>query len=109
VFIDGSHMVPSYGDANRALQAAFLENLKSASPDFQTEQGYADDRFTDEMMTLGSKWAAATFGCVSLTLEMPFKDSANAPDARVGWNGARSQCLGAAFLLPVLAHLQALE
>jgi murein tripeptide amidase MpaA len=108
VFIDGSHMVPGYGEQNLALQAAFLESLKHASPDFQTEQGYADDRFTDEMMTLGSKWAAATFGCVALTLEMPFKDNANAPDARTGWNGARSQRLGAAFLQPVLEHLRAL-
>lgn len=108
VFIDGSHMVPGYGAKNLALQAAFLENLKRASPDFQTEHGYSDDRFTDEMMTLASKWAAATFGCVSLTLEMPFKDNANAPDPRCGWNGARSQRLGEAFLLPVLAHLRAL-
>jgi murein tripeptide amidase MpaA len=108
VFIDGSHMVPGYGERNLALQAAFLESLKKASPDFQTEHGYSDDRFTDEMMTLASKWAAETFGCVSLTLEMPFKDNANAPDSLTGWNGARSKCLGAAFLLPVLAHLRAL-
>lgn len=109
VFIDGSHMVPGYGPRNLALQEAFLADLKRASPDFQTEQGYADDRFTAEMMSLGSKWAAATFGCVSLTLEMPFKDNANAPDPRCGWNSARSQRLGAAFLYPVLAHLQRLE
>jgi len=108
VFIDGSHMVPGYGEKNLSLQAAFLENLKRVSPDFQTEQGYRDDRFTDEMMTLGSKWAAATLGCVALTLEMPFKDNANAPDPRTGWNGVRSQRLGAAFLLPVLEHLRAL-
>ncbi|PAS97501.1 MAG: hypothetical protein CGU28_04685 [Candidatus Dactylopiibacterium carminicum] len=108
VFIDGSHMVPGYGARNLALQAAFLANLKWASPDFQTEHGYTDDRFTDEMMTLASKWVAANFGCVSLTLEMPFKDNANAPDPHTGWNGARSQHLGQAFLYPVLEHLRAL-
>jgi len=108
VFIDGSHMVPGYGAQNTALQAAFLANLQRASPDFQTDYGYSDDRFTDEMMTLASKWAAHTFGCVSLTLEMPFKDNANAPDARTGWDGARSKRLGAAFLYPVLDHLRAL-
>ncbi|PLK49894.1 M14-type cytosolic carboxypeptidase [Uliginosibacterium sp. TH139] len=108
VFIDGSHMVPGYGARNLELQAAFLANLKRVSPDFQTEHGYSDDRFTDEMMTLCSKWAAATFGCVALTLEMPFKDNANAPDSRTGWNGARSQRLGAAFLNPVLEHLRGL-
>ena len=109
VFIDGSHMVPGYGEKNLALQAAFLATLKRVSPDFQTEYGYMDDRFTDEMMTLCSKWAAATFGCVALTLEMPFKDNANAPDARTGWNGVRSKSLGSAFLLPVLEHINALQ
>lgn len=109
VFIDGSHMVPGYGERNLALQAQFLASLKVASPDFQTEQGYEDDRFTDEMMTLASKWAAAEFGCVSLTLEMPFKDNANAPSVVTGWSSARSRLLGAAFLYPVAAHLKALE
>lgn len=109
VFIDGSHMVPGYGERNIARQRAFLASLLRASPDFQTEHGYRDDRFTGEMMTLCSKWAAATFGCVALTLEMPFKDNANAPDPRTGWNGARSKHLGAAFLLPVLDDLRSLE
>ncbi|MDQ7988060.1 MAG: M14-type cytosolic carboxypeptidase [Candidatus Dactylopiibacterium sp.] len=108
VFIDGSHMVPGYGERNLALQADFLAALTRASPDFQTVHGYADDRFTDEMQTLASKWAAMRLGCVSLTLEMPFKDNANAPDAFAGWSSARSQRLGAAFLDAVLAHLKAL-
>lgn len=107
VFIDGSHMVPGYGERNLHLQQAFLAHLLEASPDFQTEHGYTDDRFTDEMMTLASKWAAATLGCVSLTLEMPFKDNSNAPNPLTGWNGARSKRLGAAFLLPILQHLRA--
>ena len=41
-----------------------------------------------------------------LTLEMPFKDNANAPDPRIGWSAARSQRLGAAMLGPVWRHLQ---
>ncbi|CAH2812666.1 MAG: Predicted carboxypeptidase [uncultured Caballeronia sp.] len=35
---------------------------------------------------------------MSLTLEMPFKDNANLPDERVGWNGERSAALGASML-----------
>lgn len=108
VFIDGSQMVPGYGERNRALQEAFLENLKFASPDFQTEFGYAEDRFDEELLTLASKWVAYTFGCVSMTLEMPFKDNANAPDLGTGWNGARSKRLGAAMLQPVYQHLRSL-
>ena len=109
VFIDGSQMVPGYGDRNKALQAAFLKNLKLASPDFQTEFGYSEDRFDNELLTLASKWVGYTFGCVSMTLEMPFKDNANAPDLLTGWNGARSKCMGAAMLNPVYQHLLALS
>ena len=45
--------------------------------------------------------------CLSLTLEMPFKDNANAPDPRFGWSGARSARLGAAMLGPIHRHLVA--
>ncbi len=106
VFIDGSHMVPGYGERNLALQQAFLDGLSAASPDFQTAQGYADNRFDDELLTLASKWVAHQFNCVALTLEMPFKDNANAPDARTGWSAARSKRLGALLLHPILAHLR---
>ncbi|MEC5387366.1 M14-type cytosolic carboxypeptidase [Uliginosibacterium sp. H3] len=109
VFIDGSHMVPGYGERNLALQKAFLDDLLEASPDFQTAQGYADNRFDDELLTLASKWVANQFNCVALTLEMPFKDNANAPDARAGWSAARSKRLGALLLHPLLAHLRRLD
>lgn len=109
VFIDGSHMVPGYGTVNTALQAQFLGDLAAASPDFQQRHGYTDDRFQDELLTLASKWVAHRFGCVSLTLEMPFKDNDDAPDPAVGWNGERSKRLGGAMLLPVLAHLRRLD
>ena len=86
------------------LQAA-LEAFAAASPDFQTEHGYAVGRFEDELLTLASKWVAHRFGCVSLTLEMPFKDNANLPDGIAGWSGERSMRLGAAMLAPILQHL----
>ncbi|HSD36475.1 MAG TPA: M14-type cytosolic carboxypeptidase [Rhodocyclaceae bacterium] len=108
VFIDGSHMVPGYGDRNQVLQKAFLDNLLTASPDFQTAEGYADNRFDDELLSLASKWVANQFNCVALTLEMPFKDNANAPDEHRGWSAERSKRLGALLLHPILAHLRRL-
>lgn len=109
VFIDGSHMVPGYGVRNTELQRCFLADLAAASPDFQQRHGYADDRFEHELLTLGSKWVAHRFGCVSLTLEMPFKDNAEMPDQRHGWSAARSKRLGAAMLRPMLEHLRRQE
>ena len=41
---------------------------------------------------------AETYGCLAMTLEMPFKDAANAPDPRDGWSPARCHQLGRSSL-----------
>jgi murein tripeptide amidase MpaA len=58
---------------------------------------------------MGSPYVTHAFGCLSLTLELPFKDNANDPDPQVGWDGARSARLGAAVLQPVLLAVRQLE
>ena len=105
VFVDGCERLPGFTARQSALQRAFIEAFKRASPDFQDEHGYADDKDTKVNLTLASKYVGQTFGCLSLTLEMPFKDNADLPDEAVGWNGARSARLGAAVLEPFLAVL----
>jgi len=109
VFIDGAGMIPGMSSSTLADEAAFLDVLAAASPDFQRAHGYDPDRFGEEMLTLASKWVAHRFDCVSLTLEMPFKDNECLPDGQVGWNGARSMCLGGAMLQPILAHLERID
>ena len=80
---------------SRAEQAAqekqFAEDFKIASPDFQDEHGYPEAPYTDEVLTMGSPHITHAFGCLALTLELPFKDNANDPDRgdRLGW---RAQC-----------------
>ncbi len=108
VFIDGSHMLPGRSRENIEREALFIEAVKAACPDFQTEQGYAFDRFNEELLTLASKYVGHTFGCLSVTLEMPFKDNANRPDERVAWNGARSRAMGSQMLEAMLADVLAL-
>jgi hypothetical protein len=55
------------------------------------------------LLTLASKWVHHRFGCLSLTLEMPFKDNANLPDGLFGWSASRSKRLGEATLQALLA------
>lgn len=105
VFVAGSEMLEGFSAQQAAEQRAFIDNFKRASPDFQTEHGYSAGKYREDMLKLASKYIGHTFKCVSLTLEMPFKDNAILPDARVGWNGARSAKLGAAILQPILASL----
>lgn len=105
VFVAGCEMLPNFTPQQAAEQDAFSADFCAASPDFQSRHGYHASKYKDDVLKLASKYAGHTFGCLSLTLEMPFKDNANAPDTRFGWSGARSACLGAALLDPIYRHL----
>ncbi|MDQ2820983.1 MAG: M14-type cytosolic carboxypeptidase [Pseudomonadota bacterium] len=107
VFVAGSEALPNFSDAQAAAQRRFMDDFKIASPDFQDVHGYPPAPYTDEVLTMGSPHITHAFGCLSLTLELPFKDNANDPDEQVGWDGARSARLGAAVLQPVLLSLRA--
>jgi murein tripeptide amidase MpaA len=106
VFVAGCEMLPDFSDSQRDAQDRFAADFRAASPDFQSEHGYSASKYKEDVLKLASKYVGHEFGCLSLTLEMPFKDNANAPDPRVGWSAARSARLGAAMLDPLLRHLQ---
>lgn len=105
VFVAGAEMLPTFTPAQAAEQRDFIADFKRASPEFQDVHGYGAGKYQEDALKLASKWVAHTFGCLSFTLEMPFKDNANLPDSQVGWNGERSRKLGAAILEPLLATL----
>lgn len=105
VFVAGSEMLPGFTTEQARLQKLFCDLFCLAAPDFQTLHGYEAGKYSADALKLASKWAGHEFGCLSLTLEMPFKDNANLPDASTGWNGARSKALGAASLVPMAAVL----
>ena len=105
-FVAGSEMLPDFDAAQLRTQDAFIAHFKVASPDFQDVHGYPSGRYQEDALTLASKYIAHRHGCLSLTLEMPFKDNANQPDAKVGWNGARSAALGAAMCQALLQQIE---
>jgi murein tripeptide amidase MpaA len=107
VFVAGSEMLPGFTEKQAQEQKAFIEAFKQASPDFQDKYGYESSKYRQDALKLASKYVGNEFGCLSLTLEMPFKDNANLPDERVGWNGERSASLGAAMLHAILRHVEA--
>ncbi|MFC3109416.1 M14-type cytosolic carboxypeptidase [Undibacterium arcticum] len=102
VFVAGSEMLAGFSAQQAAAQQGFIDDYKQANPDFQDKVGYAASKYNEDLLKLASKYVGHTFQCVSLTLEMPFKDNVNLPDAQVGWDGARSAVLGAAVLQPIL-------
>ena len=105
VFVAGGEMLPGFTPEQAAAQSAFIEDFKRASPDFQDVHGYPASKYNEDALKLASKWIGHTYGCLSLTLEMPFKDNADLPDMESGWSGRRSRKLGAALLGPVWAAL----
>ena len=105
VFVAGCEMLPNFTSQQAAAQDAFAADFRAASSDFQSEHGYHASKYKDDVLKLASKYVGHSFGCLSLTLEMPFKDNANAPDLRFGWSGSRSARLGAAMLDPIQQYL----
>ena len=103
VFLAGSQGTPNYNDRLARLRDRFSEVLKLASADFQTEEGYDVDAPGTANMTLATHWVAERFDCLANTLEMPFIDNNNVPDADTGWSPERSIKLGEASLIAMLA------
>ena len=103
VFAAGCEGNPSYNARLAALEAVFKTSLRQASPDFQDEHGYPKTAPGQANLAIAKSYVGETFGCLSYTLEMPFKDNINLPDDDFGWNGQRSLRLGEAILSAILA------
>ena len=109
VFLAGSQGTPSYNDRLAGLRDKFSDVLKLASADFQSEFGYDVDAPGTANMTIATHWVAERFDCLANTLEMPFKDNDNVPDADTGWSPERSIKLGEASLVAMLAVVDELR
>ena len=109
VFLAGSQGTPSYNDRLARLRDKFSDVLKLANADFQSEFGYNIDAPGTANMTIATHWVAERFDCLANTLEMPFKDNGNVPDADTGWSPERSIKLGEASLVAMLAVVDELR
>ena len=87
----------------------FLGAYKKASPDFQTEVGYPTSRPGDANLTMCTNFTAHRYDCLSMTLEMPFKDAKVNPEPGRGWSPARSKHLARHCLRSLYATLPLLK
>lgn len=102
-FIAGGEGAPNFNNKIQALLDRFKNALKVASPDFQTVHGYPIDAPRSANLTTCTNAITNEFTCLAMTLEMPFKDTADTPDPQIGWSPARASNLGAACLDAMLA------
>ena len=109
VFDFGAEGVPSYGEKLAYLEGRFRDAMSRASSDYQREEGYDRDGPGEADMRVATNWVAERFGCLSIGIEMPFKDNQNDPDAELGWSPDRSRRLGGALIEAVLSVVDELR
>jgi len=108
-FAAGCEGNPGYSARIASLEELFLESLLELDDDFQREQGYGRDAPGEGDLTTAGNYVGEVFDCLSLTIEMPFKDNANRPDARVGWSPERAMHFGRTTLESVFVCLDSLR
>jgi murein tripeptide amidase MpaA len=99
-FLAGFEGIASLKPEQQALFVRYSQALVVRTPDFQTRAGYGTTPAGKANLSMSTNQLASRFGCVAMTLEMPFKDNDDLPDAEFGWSPARSirlaqACLGA--------------
>ncbi|MBK6708403.1 MAG: hypothetical protein IPG54_13325 [Sphingomonadales bacterium] len=96
-FMAGFEGIPSWTDTQGERYTRFINRLAERTPDFQTKLGYAISGPGKANLTMSTNQLAERFGpsygCVSMTLEMPFKDTVDANDPEQGWSPERSKLL----------------
>ncbi len=108
-FLAGCGGNPDFSPRQSELESKFQQGLLKASSEFQLQQGYTPDQFGEETLMLASNQVGHRFDCLSMTLEMPFKDNAMNPDKQSGWSSQRSMQLGQDMLIPIQQLLDELR
>ncbi len=108
VFLAGFEGIPSLKPQQLEGFNRYKAILDRRTPDFQTRQGYPVARPGKGNLTMATSQIAERFAsrsCVSMTLEMPFKDHDDLPCPKQGWSPERSKLLGRDCLAALLEWL----
>jgi murein tripeptide amidase MpaA len=97
-FVSGFEGIPSATNRQLALLSRYNETLAKRTRDFQTAKGYGKSAPGKANLAMCTNWTAETFGALSMTLEMPFKDALENPDPEFGWSPPRCRELAGACL-----------
>ena len=100
-FVMGCEGVPSYNKKMAERENRFKDYLLSASPDFQDSYGYPKKKEREANLTMASNFIGETYDCLSLTIEMPYKDCNNNPNPGQGWTAIRSKTFSHSVLTAV--------
>lgn len=88
-FLDSAKGIPSWNDEHERRFNRYSSLLLDVSKDFQTKEGYPAAPPGGANLNVANSYVAQTWGCLSMTLEMPFKEANVNPDPVYGWSPAR--------------------
>lgn len=108
-FIAGSEGIADWSASRLALQDDFKAAFVEASPDFQTKYGYPISPPKQSNLAKATDYIAQTFGCLAMTLEMPFKDSQITPNPEFGWSPNRCKHLSGGVMRALLKMMPRLS
>ena len=109
IFPCGCEGNPGFTPGIKALEEKFYREYEAANPEFQWSYRYPMEEPGTADLSIANNHVGQRFGCLSLAIEMPFKDNVNAPDPHRGWSTERSMNLGASLLEPLLTVLDELR
>lgn len=101
-FISGIEGIPSFDERLKKLTDIFIGSWIASCPDFQDNHGYPKNEPGKGNLTICSKHIGERYKCLSLTIEMPFKDNNDLPEPECGWSPDRSILFGESVLQPIL-------
>lgn len=106
VFLAGFEGIPSWTDALGEKFYRYQRILERRTPDFQTAKGYEVSKPGTANLSMSTNQLAERFGACAMTLEMPFKDNDDLPDAAQGWSPERCKLLARDCLASLLEWLE---
>ncbi|MBA4163677.1 MAG: hypothetical protein C0510_03450 [Erythrobacter sp.] len=109
VFLAGYEGIPDLTKEHQAGFNRYETILDRRTPDFQTRLGYPKSAPGKANMTMCTTQLAHRFGCTAMTLEMPYKDLADAPEPEQGWSPERCKLLARDCLAALLEWLESRE
>lgn len=106
VFAAGCEGNPNFTPQMARVDAAFRQAMHKANPDFSVHNSYPLDATGEANLSIACNQVGERFGCLSLTIEMPFKDNSDRPDPREGWGTKHSVRLGRSTLDAIADHIR---
>ncbi|WP_159458492.1 M14 family metallopeptidase [Roseisalinus antarcticus] len=103
VFLGGPLEIPSRTARLSGLFETYARAMERACPAYRLADPYPGGAPATADLRMAWNWVAEEFDCLSVLLEMPFKDTHRQPDPEMGWSPARCAAFGWATLEAIAA------